>query len=143
MKPLALICALSSVVAILSLGGHAQVSQEKKTLEQRVEELEKALAETRGQLTGLTEAFEKETATIDALRSYAAKQAEAANAMAATLDRSESEGFTAGINYSSRVTLLAGWRKQLGEMQNGVPGGPVRPADESVPPAGRGERKRR
>lgn len=123
MKRLSLICALLAAAAILSMGGHAQVTQEKKNLEQRVEELEKQLEETRGQLAGLTEALEAEAATIDGLAKYVKLQAEQAAAMTSTLSRSEAAGFTAGINFNSREILLAGWRKQLAAMQASVPAG--------------------
>ncbi len=133
MKRLSLICALSAAAAILSMGGHAQVTQEKKNLEQRVEELEKQLTEARGQLAGLTEALEAEAAAIDGLTKYVKSQAESAGAMASTLDRSEAAGFTAGINFNSREILLAGWRKQLAAMQASVPTGGAKAVKKGEP----------
>lgn len=38
-----------------------------------------------------------------------------------TLDSAEEKGFTAGINPSSRETLLSGWRAQLAKLQENVP----------------------
>ena len=41
--------------------------------------------------------------------------------MSKTLDSAEQKGFTAGINPSSRETLLSGWRAQLKKLQQNVP----------------------
>ncbi len=41
--------------------------------------------------------------------------------MSKTLDSAEEKGFTAGINPSSRETLLSGWRAQLAKLQQNVP----------------------
>ena len=55
--------------------------------------------------------------TVAYLRSVSKTAAE----MSSTLDSAEEKGFTAGINPSSRETLLSGWRKQLNNLQKNVP----------------------
>ena len=58
-----------------------------------------------------------------------AKLSKSAQAMAQVLDEAEAQGFAAGINYQSRETLLAGWRKQLATFQDL---GPKKPAPEEL-----------
>ena len=116
------ICLLAAGAALLSISGHAQQSQEKLNLQQRVQVLEKQLAETTGILAGLAEASRAEAAQLDAINRYLQKQAAAASGMVKTIASSESQGFVAGINFPSRETLLAGWRQQLAVTLQGVPG---------------------
>ena len=47
--------------------------------------------------------------------------------MQATLDDSEKNGFTYGINPDSRHILLKGWRDQLAAMQKDVPKAAAKP----------------
>jgi uncharacterized coiled-coil protein SlyX len=114
-------------VAILSIGGQAQESQEKKDLEQRVEDLETQLAAVQGQLAGLNKSLEAETIHIDSLLEFARAQSKSAGELAGTLTRSEQAGFTAGINYTSREILLKGWHQQLAAVQKSAPAAAKKP----------------
>lgn len=127
------LCLLALGATFFSISGFAQQKQDKQTLEQRVEILEHELEETRGTLAALLESAEEGTAEIDAITKYLQDQAVAATAMANTLSASESQGFTKGINFGSRETLLAGWRSQLASAQKGVPGAKPAPAEEKKP----------
>lgn len=85
-------------------------------LEQRISGLESQLAEQRKRV-------DKHEDLIHATIEYLDRQSRSADDMLSTLDRSEAEGFTAGINYRSREVLLAGWRSQLRETKKDLPGG--------------------
>lgn len=65
------------------------------------------------------------------LQRYLEAQSKAAQAMQETLNASEKEGFTFGINPRSRETLLAGWREQLANLQKDLP------AAKPTPPSAR------
>lgn len=141
MKRSTSICMLAVGAALFSISGYAQEAQEKLTLEQRVEQLEKQLEENQATLEGLVESAEAGTAELDAISQYLQQQAAAANSMVATLASSESQGFVAGINFPSRETLLSGWRKQLATAQKGVPGVKA-PVEEEDPRSSRGRGRR-
>jgi|GEM_PF-1359555 len=125
------LCVLFAGAALLSIQGRAQDSVQQDTLEQRVEQLEKELVEVTASLEALTEAAEAEAAELDGISRYLQQQAAAAKTMVGTLATSESQGFTAGINYESRHTLLGGWRNQLAAAQKGVPGTAAEPEAEA------------
>ena len=121
MKRYPLIWALVAGTALLSIGGHAQQAQDKLGLEQRVADLERRLAELESTSAGLRDAVGANTASLDGFQTYVQRQAKGAAAMAKTLATSESQGFTAGINFVSRETLLSGWREFLAIAQEGIP----------------------
>lgn len=110
------------LAAALTLSAGAQSSQEEADLRQRVELLEQQLAEARTEVDGLKDALTQNTQSLDQLTRWVEAQSKSAAAMASTLDSAEAQGFTAGINFESRETLLAGWRKALAETQKGLGG---------------------
>ena len=59
---------------------------------------------------------------VDQTVRYLDTNAKEAKAMMSTLEKAETEGFTKGINYPARETLLAGWRKQLTGLGKNLPG---------------------
>ncbi len=59
---------------------------------------------------------------LDAVQQYLQAQAEAAGATAKALTSAEAQGYTAGINYESRQTLLGAWRAETAAAQKDVPG---------------------
>jgi hypothetical protein len=105
--------------AMLVLAASAS-SPAEVDLTQRVETLELDLERARQKVTGLSEEVARTGAVLDRLQKWVAAQAEGAKSLSATLDTSEQQGFTAGINFTSRETLLAGWRQSLGVMAQGL-----------------------
>ena len=77
--------------------------------EPQVAELEKRVAETE---KGLLE-----------VQKYIQAQVTAAKALRTALEKAEEEGFTAGINYTSRETLLEAWRAEIDAATKDTPGG--------------------
>lgn len=108
---------------LLALSGQAQEHplQAQDDLAQRVEALETELAAARAESAGLSQELAASAQTLDALVEWVGAQAKQADALTATLQSAEEQGFTAGINYQSRETLLAGWRKALAETSKGLP----------------------
>jgi hypothetical protein len=93
----------------------------------KLEILEKDLVSTRLRVETLSAELSEMRATLDATTKYLADQATGAKNLAATLDASETAGFTYGINPDSRHILLKGWREQLAAAQKDVPKTPARP----------------
>lgn len=122
MKRNSSILLLAAGAALFAISGYAQEAQDNQTLVQRVELLEKELEQTKATLQGLSEAAVAQAAETDAITKYVQQQSEAAARMVDTLSSSESQGFVKGINFTSRETLLSGWRTLLGSAQKGVPG---------------------
>jgi cell division septum initiation protein DivIVA len=120
MKRSSLLLTLGLGAVVLALSAGAQSSQEEADLRQRVELLEQQLGEARAQVDGLTDALTQNTQSLDQLTRWVEAQSKSAAALASTLDSAEAQGFTAGINFESRETLLAGWRKALAETQKGL-----------------------
>ncbi len=114
--------AVSVGLFLLALGGTVQSAQEKGTLEERVQDLEFQLKANRDVVDSLLAEVKDLQAHKASVETYLTAQALQAEAMAATLDESEREGFTQGINFKSREVLLAGWRDQLSELRANVPG---------------------
>ncbi len=112
--------ALGLAAALFTLTGSAQTSQAEQDLEQRVEALEKQLEQARAESDGLASALAENSEALDQLKRWAEGQAKAAASMARTLDSAEQQGFTVGINFKSRETLLAGWRSTLNQAQQGL-----------------------
>ena len=73
-------------------------------LERRVEALEQ-------QVVSLNRDAGERTALLEDVLRYLSTQGKAAESMLFTFDESEEQGFTAGINFTSRETLLAGLRR--------------------------------
>lgn len=59
---------------------------------------------------------------VDGVEAYLAAQAEAEKALLGAVNRSVTEGFTAGINYEARQTLVDAWRARANATGQGVPG---------------------
>lgn len=127
--------AISVGLFLLVMGGTVQSAQEKRTLEQRVQELEfqiSADAASMQTLLGDVKTLQAQQAKV---QSYLAAQAEEAADLAKTLDNAEAAGFAQGINYHARELLLAGWREQIATQRANVPG-----LEKKPDPAGTGRR---
>ncbi|MFT7486993.1 MAG: type II secretory pathway pseudopilin PulG [Candidatus Paceibacteria bacterium] len=141
MKQQPLLLSILGAATLLSLTGYAQKNQDAKTLEERVQGLEQELAGLRESFGGLTESSEKAASQMDGISVYLQSQAKSAKQMQGTLAQAEKLGFIPGINFSSRETLLSGWRAQLQTQQQGVPG--ATPVKESEPTRGRRSSRQR
>lgn len=71
---------------------------------------------------------------VEVLEKYVQNQARAAEALGRSLDESDAQGFTYGINPTSRKVLLAGLRGVAGAAQLGVPGAEVGAKEEPAKP---------
>lgn len=109
---------------VLSLGAAAQESRQASSLEERVQALEGQLEATREELRALADATAREAADLDEVHDYLRAVARSSEQMTTTLDRSEQQGFVAGINFPSRETLLRGWRQHLAILRKGLPADP-------------------
>lgn len=87
----------------------------------RVAALEAEVATLKLEIERLTAESEVTAVKAAQLEAGLASVAQAADALSRVLDRSEQQGFTAGINYESRVTLLAGWRRYLSTVSSAAP----------------------
>ncbi len=67
---------------------------------------------------------------VKALEAYLAQQAESAKSLSTSLDTSEKEGFTFGINPRSREVLLEGFRGLAKSLQTGAPKAEKEASDE-------------
>lgn len=121
----ALVLVILVGVATAPLGQDA----EKAGLEAEVQALSAEVAE-------LTSRLEEAERRVDQAVEYLERSQKAAAEMTKTLAASEEAGFTFGINPKSRELLLEGWRKQLSELQKGVPASGA--TDEVAPPSRRG-----
>ena len=115
---------------LMTAQGFSQDGEGTKTLEDRVDGLERELAETRAQLV-------ESRTTLDQVTRYLAEQAKASQAMRKTLDAAEEAGFVPGINHGSRTILLSGWRERLGKATTGLPVPKPEPEPEPEPKTGR------
>jgi septal ring factor EnvC (AmiA/AmiB activator) len=95
--------------------------QSPDAVQQRLDAMQKDILDSRTRMEQAIEELKGTRKTIEEAQKYIDAQAKAAKAMAAVLDESEKQGFTYGINAGSREVLLAGWRNQLGSLQEGVP----------------------
>ena len=111
-------------------------TQDSDALEARVAALEQELGT-------LQEENAQLLARLDKTQAYLQAQANAAAKMLETLDQSEAEGFTKGINYQSRETLLAGFRAFWKGVGTGVPKATAAKDEEEAkdPRATRGRRR--
>ncbi len=83
-------------------------------LEKRVAALEQQVATLNRDMAARTQLLEDTTRYLNA-------QAKAAESMLTTFDQAEKQGFTAGINFASRETLLAGFRAYMNAQKAGLP----------------------
>jgi hypothetical protein len=105
MKTLALATFALASAALLVLPSAQDKTTKDGPLE-RLSVVERDLAQAKDKLV-------KQEAELAGLRAWVAAQQAAAKAMQTTLDESERNGFTYGINPESRHALLRGWRSQL------------------------------
>ena len=82
---------------------------------------ETELADLRAEVEELSEKIDNSERVMRETIAYLEALGKTASSMESTLSEAEKAGFTAGINPRSREVLLAGWRKQLGQLQKGVP----------------------
>lgn len=132
MKKQPLFLCILGATALLSMTGYSQKAQESKNLEERVKELEAQVEAMQTSLDAVTESASAEAGAIDAINAYLQQQAKASQTMAGVLDKAESLGFVAGINFPSREALLKGWRAQLSAQQKSVPGKAAQKAPAST-----------
>ena len=59
---------------------------------------------------------------IERIEAYLQTQAKSVRAIDVAIDQAVEEGFTAGINYRSRETLIQAWKAQNQATLKGVPG---------------------
>ena len=85
------------------------------------EDLETVVLSLQSEVEELREEVEESRRVTRETVAYLNSVSKTAAEMSKTLDSVEAKGFTAGINPSSRETLLAGWRSQLAALQKNVP----------------------
>ncbi|MDA1264422.1 MAG: hypothetical protein O2816_05010 [Planctomycetota bacterium] len=90
------------------------------------------------ELVAQVKALETRVTTVEG---YLAAQVAADKALITAIDTSVEQGFTAGINFEARKTLVAAWKARSKSAAAGVPGGKAAAAAEAVDP--RIERRRR
>jgi len=105
------------LLAVFSGMCQPPVHGQDQTLENRVAQLERRLADTE--------------ALLDETVGYLHTMAKASSSMLEVLDQSQELGFTAGINFKSREVLLAGFRAYWANAMKDVPGVPVEPAEDT------------
>jgi septal ring factor EnvC (AmiA/AmiB activator) len=96
-------------------------AQSQDPVGQRLDAMQKDILDSRTRMEQAVEELKGARKTLEEAQKYIEAQSKAAKAMAEVLDQSEKEGFTYGINASSREVLLRGWREQLDALQAGVP----------------------
>lgn len=120
----ALLPALLLGSALLAGGAWSEERAQNADLETRVAELERRLSESDKLAQQLADEQASLRATNKSTLAYLERQARAATAMQAVLDSSEKQGFTAGINPNSRITLLAGLRSLYDTAASDLPKAP-------------------
>jgi hypothetical protein len=115
---------VGAAVAALAFAAPARTTDDPKK-DAKAQELE----ELRLKCDALEATVAENKTKLDQVLKYLNAQAEAARSMQATLDDSEQQGFTYGINPNSRIVLLEGWRAQLATQQEAVPGAPPKPVN--------------
>jgi uncharacterized coiled-coil protein SlyX len=136
--------ALCAGLALLTLRATAQdpvpaPRPADEALVERLAELEKQRTADAAHIEAMSDELAAVTALVDQTVRYLNAQAESAADMAGTLDTSEQEGFTFGINPRSREVLLEGWRARLQAIRRDLPGAKaVQRAEAVTPPSGDG-----
>ena len=113
--------ALAAVATVAFAQGPAPPAQEPDESAAQIDALTSEVAALRleiERLTAETTDVTERTAALEAGFTLVSKEAVA---LSKVLDRSEDQGFTAGINYESRVTLLSGWRRYLSVLSSAAP----------------------
>lgn len=73
-------------------------------------------------------------ARLDAVEGYLAAQAAAEAALVPALDKAVEQGYTSGINFEARKTLLGAWRARATAAGKHVPGAKTADASKPVDP---------
>ena len=71
---------------------------------------------------------------MDGVEAYLAAQAEAERALLGAVNRSVTEGITAGINHQARRTLVEAWQARAGAAARNVPGKSKKTPSEATDP---------
>lgn len=77
------------------------------------------------------QALEGRVATIE---TYLQARATSARSVASAIDEAVEQGFTAGINYEARKTLVDAWKADIDTLSSGVPGAKKSAPAEKVDP---------
>jgi len=89
-----------------------------------------------GQETALEAKVGALEARLTAVEGYLQAQAVGASALDASIDQAVEKGYTAGINFEARQVLVDAWKRQIQNLQQGVPGAkaaaPAAPVDPRV-----------
>jgi len=104
-------------------------------------DVESAKDDAKGDVSARLKALEAEVATLkaelaasktmlDETTRYLAGAKARSEALLKTFDQAQEQGFTAGINFTSRETLLAGFRAYAKGESEGLPG--AKPATETA-----------
>jgi hypothetical protein len=88
----------------------------------RLDRVEQELTVTRARVDELEDELAASRQLLDETVTYLSEQATAAREVKTMLQQVEDEGFTAGKNYQSRITLLDGWRAWSDGQQENLPG---------------------
>lgn len=123
-----------TLVAAAALQAPTSALQDDPSLEPRVAALEqelKTLQEENVQLRTL----------LDSTVGYLQAQARASESMLSVLDESETQGFTKGINFKSRETLLSGFRSFWKGVGQGLPKSTETKAEAAPGATARGRRR--
>ena len=132
MKKALLILPLALALTLFPLSEGPQAAAARPDLEKRVAELEESLARE-------VDEHRQTRELLEATLGYLHGQAKGAKGMLSTLDRSESLGFTKGINFQSREVLLSGFRDYWSTLDDGLPAVPKK---KKTAPAGVPGRRR-
>ncbi len=71
---------------------------------------------------------------LETVEGYLASQAEADKAVAIAVDKAVEQGFTSGINFEARKTLVGAWKARVKASGKNLPGQKTKPAAKSVDP---------
>ena len=113
--------ALACVATVALARPSAPAAQDPDGDAATVEALAAEVAQLRFEIERLTAESTDLSERTAALEGGFQTMSKSAQELMKTLDRSEEQGFTAGINFESRVTLLTGWRKHLGALKSAGP----------------------
>jgi hypothetical protein len=83
----------------------------------------------------LREQVETLEGRVVAVEGYLAAQVEADKSLLGAVDRSVNQGFTAGINFLARETLVAAWKARAAAAAQNVPGAKRGRSADRVDPA--------
>ena len=127
---------LLPIALVVAAGAGFGLAQEGTPPETAGTELEKRVEALEQQVATLKRDVGRRSALLEDTVRYLNAQSKAAEKILATFDQSEKEGFTAGINFTSRKTLLAGLRTYMEAQKTGLPGSAPKveekPADPTV-----------